>query len=72
MRLFLRILLPGLPVFLSQLICSIQAIINNNNPDHNDISIIINDMCNTYRKVLPALNYSKNTTPHNTFYSQQE
>lgn len=70
MRLFLRTLLPGLPVFLSQLICSIQAIITSNNPGHNDILVIVHDMCNAHKRVLPVLNHSKNTIPHNIFFEQ--
>ena len=57
-----------LPFFLSSLRSLVQTIITNNNPDnHNDLLIIIHEMCNAHKMVLPGLYHSKKTIPHNIY-----
>ncbi|MEP6951853.1 MAG: hypothetical protein ABI863_21365 [Ginsengibacter sp.] len=69
MRIFLRTLLFTQPFFLSPLINLTEAVITKSNPgNHSDLLIIIHDMCNAHRKVLPAMNYSKKAIPVNIFY----
>jgi hypothetical protein len=46
----------------------LKSIITGNTGYESDLLVIINDMCNAHKMLLPQLNYSKKTLLDNTCY----